>query len=38
VQISVAKGGDLARHGAAVAEFGNYSFDLLNTLLSGPST
>jgi AcrR family transcriptional regulator len=37
VQISVAKGGDLARHGAAVAEFGNYSFDLLSTLLSGAS-
>ena len=35
VQISVAKGGDLARHGAAVAEFGNYAFDLLHALLGG---
>lgn len=35
VQISVAKGGDLARHGAAVAEFGEYAFGLLQTLLRG---
>jgi len=35
VQISVAKGADLARHGAAAADFGDYAFDLLNTLLRG---
>ena len=35
VQISVAKGADLAHHGAAAAEFGNYAFELLETLLRG---
>jgi AcrR family transcriptional regulator len=35
VQISVAKGGDLARRGAPVAEFGNYAFELLQALLRG---
>ena len=33
VQISIAKGADLARHGTAVADFGNYAFELLRTLL-----
>ena len=36
VQISVAKGGDLARRGAPVADFGNYAFELLQTLLRAP--
>jgi len=35
VQISVAKGADLAHRGAAVAEFGDYAFELLETLLRG---
>ena len=35
VQITVAKGGDLARHGMPVAEFGSYAFELLQTLLKG---
>jgi hypothetical protein len=38
VQISVAKGGDLARRGAPVADFGNYAFELLHTLLRAPPT
>jgi AcrR family transcriptional regulator len=38
VQISVAKGPDLIRHGVAVSDFGGYAFTLLETLLrDGPS-
>jgi hypothetical protein len=36
VQISVAKGGDLARRGVPVADFGDYAFELLQTLLRAP--
>jgi hypothetical protein len=38
VQITVAKGPDLTRHGVAVSDFGSYAFTLLETLLrDGPS-
>ena len=36
VQITVTKGTELARHGMVMAEFGNYAFELLQTLLDGP--
>jgi hypothetical protein len=35
VQITVAKGGDLAHHGVRAADFGNYAFELLHALLRG---
>jgi len=35
VQITVVKGQELARHGVAVPDFGNYAFELIQTLLSG---